>query len=670
MAEGKYVEAEALFQRWLATTERSLGVDHPDRANVLHRLASLNFVQSQWGQAVEHWRKSADVIIHRLQRTGDPAQGERHLRREHFLGLIKAAYRMSLSQPYSSRLAGELFVAMQWAQSSKAATSLAQMAVRRAKGDDSLSRLIRERQDLVREWEERDRARIAAVSQPPTKRNPANEQSLRSRIGTIETRLGEIDKVLATTFPEYAALASPEPLDLAVVQEWMTPHEALVLILDTTEKKPVAEETFVWAVTKKEARLVRSDLGSSALRKLVASLRCGLDFSEWEGEAASRCQRQVKQPFTAEDVRLGKPLPFDLDSAHDLYKAIFGQIEDLIKDKHLLFVPSGPLTSLPPHVLVTEKTPLKSQADGPAYADAAWLARRHAITILPSVASLKALRQFAKTSTASEPFIGFGNPLLTGPEGKDRRAWDRQTCKLPVAAPMQVASRRPHSVLPKFFRGGLANVEEVRAQSPLPETTDELCTVAESSGANIDRVYLGEKATEAAIKALSSNGTLSRARVVHFATHGLLAGETETLAAIKAEPALILTPPQTATEEDDGLLTASEIAQLKLDADWVVLSACNTAAGESDKPGAEALSGLARAFFYAGARALLVSHWAVNSDATVTLITRTFDELRSGPAMGRAEALRRSMLALIGLGGDHAHPSNWSPFVVVGEGAR
>jgi CHAT domain-containing protein len=129
---------------------------------------------------------------------------------------------------------------------------------------------------------------------------------------------------------------------------------------------------------------------------------------------------------------------------------------------------------------------------------------------------------------------------------------------------------------------------------------------------------------------------------------------------------LLLTPPAKASEEDDGLLTASEIAQLKLDADWVILSACNTAA--SDKPGAEALSGLARAFFYAGARALMVSHWAVNSEATVKLITRTFDEIKANPTFGRAEAMRRSMMAMIATG-SWAHPSLWAPFVVVGEGA-
>jgi CHAT domain-containing protein len=183
-------------------------------------------------------------------------------------------------------------------------------------------------------------------------------------------------------------------------------------------------------------------------------------------------------------------------------------------------------------------------------------------------------------------------------------------------------------------------------------------------------IFLGAKASETTVKALSANRTLATARVVHFATHGLLAGETAMLAASRAEPALILTPPHTATEMDDGLLTASEITQLKLDADWVVLSACNTAAGESDKPGAEALSGLARAFFYAGARTMLVSHWAVDSGATVKLITKTFDEMKGNPEIGRSEALRRSMLALITAGGRNAHPANWAPFVVVGEGNR
>src|SRR4029077_2771309 len=111
-----------------------------------------------------------------------------------------------------------------------------------------------------------------------------------------------------------------------------------------------------------------------------------------------------------------------------------------------------------------------------------------------------------------------------------------------------------------------------------------------------------------------------------------------------------------------------EIAALKLDADWVILSACNTAAGAATS--ADALSGLARAFIYAQARALLVSHWEVDSEATVKLITAAIREMARDPKVGRAEALRRSMLALIDKGEPHeAHPAYWAPFVVVGEGA-
>jgi CHAT domain-containing protein len=154
-------------------------------------------------------------------------------------------------------------------------------------------------------------------------------------------------------------------------------------------------------------------------------------------------------------------------------------------------------------------------------------------------------------------------------------------------------------------------------------------------------------------------------RVVYFATHGLVAGDVAGL----AEPSLALTLPKQPTELDDGLLTASEVAQLKLNADWVVLSACDTAA--ADKPGAEALSGLARAFFYAGARALLVSHWSVDSEAAARLTTSTFAIIKADPKLGRAEALRDPMLAYMNDKGSplNAYPAFCGPFSIIGEGA-
>ncbi len=214
------------------------------------------------------------------------------------------------------------------------------------------------------------------------------------------------------------------------------------------------------------------------------------------------------------------------------------------------------------------------------------------------------------------------------------------------------------------MRGGLADAAFLRTRAPLPETAFELCAVARDLNADANEIYLGARATEREVKRLSEAGQLAQYRIVHFATHGALAGQVRG----NAEPGLLLTPPAEPSEEDDGYLTASEIAGLKLDADWAILSACNTAAGGAQ--GAEALSGLGRVFIYAQARALLVSHWEVDSDATVKLITGAMRKLAADKSMGRAEAMRQSMLALIDKGKpEEAHPAFWAPFVLVGEGA-
>jgi CHAT domain-containing protein len=344
----------------------------------------------------------------------------------------------------------------------------------------------------------------------------------------------------------------------------------------------------------------------NALAEKVQTLRCGLDASNWSDPGRrERCLELTGRTVSDRDA-----LPFDLAKAHELYATLLGPFESLLQGKRLLIVPSGPLTTLPFGVLVTERPPTAIPSDPTAYEHAAWLARRHAIAILPSVASLRALRRFARASHATSRYAAFGNPLVFGSGGNDRSATLKQACptELPREVTHGTARAAPHPRLAKLARGGLANVDMLRRASPLPETTDELCTVARELGAPETDLHLGAKATEAAVMALSATGALARYRIVHFATHGLLAGETEDFAQSLAEPALLLTPPDVATEGDDGLLTASEVTKLKLDADWVVLSACNTGAG-GENGVTEALSGLARAFFYAGARALLVSHW-------------------------------------------------------------
>jgi CHAT domain-containing protein len=245
--------------------------------------------------------------------------------------------------------------------------------------------------------------------------------------------------------------------------------------------------------------------------------------------------------------------------------------------------------------------------------------------------------------------VGFGDPDLKG--------------AVPVSGALRGIDIVSREILTGVVNQPVASIDlKALRLEPLPETRDELTILAKSLKASENSVFFGEKATESAVKTMD----LSRYRIIAFATHGLLAGESGL-----AEPALVLTPSNQETKIDDGLLTASEIANLKLDADWVILSACNTA-GPEGRSGAEGLSGLAKAFFYAGSRALMVSHWYVASDATILLTTRATQEFSKDPAIGRAEALRRAMQVLMKGESkpDYAHPFFWAPFVIVGEGGK
>jgi CHAT domain-containing protein/tetratricopeptide (TPR) repeat protein len=673
-AQGRYDEAEPLLKRALSDRESVLGASHPDTLTSVNNLAALCFARGDWACATKFWRRSTAAIAARAGRggleTSQAITGKKKSEAEQlssqFTSLVKAVHRLPASVSAATGAeAREMFEIAQWAQSSEAAQSLVQMAVRGAKGDAKLAAQVRERQDLVLEWQKRDALRNAAFGQAPENRNAKAEADNQSRLAAAGARIDDIDRELAAKFPDYAILASLAPLPIEEARAQLGEDEALVVVFDTPEAKPAPEETFIWVLTRANLRWVRSDLGTAAVSREVQALRCGLDSGAWDKLGCAGLGT-VNYNETDRDAR--KPLPFDHARAYKLYKALFGQVEDLTKNKHLLIVPSGPLTQLPFQVLVTTPPP----ADGNHKA-AAWLIRDHALTVLPAVSSLKALRRVARPSAAKKPMIGFGNPLLDGNQSdlnfgqyfRDRAqlALDKRQCAAVAPHPSSRRSGVRRGVTPLTMRGGLADLSLIRSQLPLPETADELCAVASDLRVDPREIRLGARATEREVKRLSANGLLAQYRIVHFATHGALAGEVSG----NSESGLLLTPPAQASEEDDGYLMASEIAALKLDADWVILSACNTAAG--DAPEAQALSGLARAFFYAQARALLVSHWEVDSNATVTLITTAVREMSRDKSVGRAEALRRSMLALIAGGKpEEAHPSYWAPFVLVGEG--
>ena len=513
--------------------------------------------------------------------------------------------------------ADEAFEVAQWAYLSSAGKALRQLGLRTAGGSPELGKLIRQRQDLLELLAGKEAlARTAA---------DAVLVSLRGEIDSLRAEVAALDARLSAEFPGYGELAEPQPLGIGEVQALLKEDEALLFFL------PGSLATHIWAIGRDDVAWHRSVMSTEWLGEEVADLRKELD-PHGTSRGAITLVEGMERPRIA---------VFDRMDAYFLYTQLIEPVERVLAGKrHVFVVADGPLGSLPLSVLISER-PTGADTDPTAMRETAWLARRFAFTTLPSVDSLAVVRGDTPPQVQGprEPFRGFGAPLIGIGAGE----------AMPASAPAE-----------SFFRGALADVASVRALPALPQTGPELTRLAAALGAAQDAVFLGPRATEQTVK----EADLSRASVLAFATHGLLSGDLPGL----AEPALVLTPPDIPTPEDDGLLTASEVAALKLSADWVILSACNTAGGDG-RPDAEGLSGLARAFLYAGARAILVSHWPVRDDAAARLTTGAIAAM--GDGAGRSEALRRAMLALMQDESDPslAHPSAWAPFVVVGAGA-
>jgi CHAT domain-containing protein len=207
-----------------------------------------------------------------------------------------------------------------------------------------------------------------------------------------------------------------------------------------------------------------------------------------------------------------------------------------------------------------------------------------------------------------------------------------------------------------YFRNDAAHAGALADLPPLPNAASEIARVARGFGPKYAEVLLGDEASEATLKSMD----LTRFSTILFATHGLVSGEMDGV----SEPALVLARPSRETA-GDGLLTASEIASLKLDADWIILSACNTAAGsEAEAP---AYSGLAQAFRYAGARTLLLSHWPVRDDAAAFISVKAIASARKG--LRRDVALQRATIALLDSRtiANASDPYIWAPYMLLGD---
>ena len=619
---GKFAEAEAALRESLDIRTKVLAPNSVNIAESYHWLGRILQKQKRYDAALENMRAAAQILLARGDR--------RHMCAEVLHSLQALLLEIAKQDPSrEASLSGEAFEAAQNATFSETGAAVARMAARFATKDRVLQDLVRDREKIETELTALERQVTEELVLPPAKRN----KTLRSRMSTRGSEMATIDLRLRRDFPDYFDLIKPAPLSVSDVQRLLRPDEALVAMVTSYDR------TYVWCVTREGASWIDAAVTEDWLKDSVASLRRTLDMED------------LRSNITAQSAL------FDTGLAYQLYAKLLAPLEASFNHKkHLIIVPSGALTSLPFHVLVTEEPKILHPIIGDlaSYRDVSWLVRKHAIFTLPSINSLRALRKIGTAPAAHKALAGFGNPKLA-----------KAVSQVPVSgnAPTQLAQAATRGTSPGVYdiAGVFNSLEE------LPGTEQELRTVAEELGAPDTDLHFGTDATESAVK----QANLSDYRVIYFATHGLLAEDIKGL----DEPALVFTPPAEPSPKDDGLLTATEISDsLRLDAEWVVLAACNTAGG--DKPGAQSLTGLARAFFHAGARALLVSHWRVESEAAARLTTATFAWQAKDRSLSRAEALQQAMLAQIDRRGAKladlwdAYPAFWAPFTLVGEGSR
>lgn len=496
----------------------------------------------------------------------------------------------------------EAFMVMQLPQSLTIDMAQRRMLARVASGDAELASTVRSFEEAKGQLEQ-TRLELGRVRLgDPDIVVVATEAELEERVSTLETAISSLERSLQASYPDYARHLRQTAVDPNIVAAAMAPGELLLQILVT------ADASFA-ILLNGQGRLHghQGKLGEAALEREVQGLRKALTF-------VSGLQ------------------PFDTERAQALYRDLLGNLDkELMPGSRLAIVSQGPLASLPFALLVRDQ----GQVANRDYGEVPWLGGDVATTRIASPAALVLARSETRFSMAKRTFLGVGDPTLNG-TSEQRGATEQ--------------------ALDACLEEGTYDPALLRALSSLPETRDELQEAARTLDNPDATLLFQEQASEVTLKQLD----LDDYRIISFATHGLLPHELR----CRGEPGLVLTPPQEASDIDDGFLTAGEIAGLGLDADLVVLSACNTA-GPDGSLGGEALSGLASAFAYAGARKLMVSHWDVASEPTALLMRGFFEAHGRQPAQGWDGALQDVQVAMIATPG-LAHPAFWAAFELVG----
>lgn len=641
--QGRNADAEPLYSRTLAGERALLGETHPSTIQTAYDLTALRLELGDAASALEPASLLLTGLRRRRSETVSSSFGEAQLEREEAnQGDTFALYADTVwaaGEATDRELAGEAFEALQDAMAGTANRAIIRMAIRRFADEagEGLGALVRQREELSNRWAENNESYGLSMSDS---RSVGEQDRAAARIerAEIEAEMEQIDARLREEFPDYFALIRPESLSVEEAQAMLGPDEAILLTVPTrrgTHIMAVSRESFGWAQSDWTARQIEA-----AVRRL-----------RWEVGANVEVQPEEEAAWLALETP-GSPFPFDRSTAFALYNAVIAPVAEALEGRdHVFIAAGGALSGLPFSILVTQE-PEGDDNDPEALRATRWFADAHALTHIPSIQSLHLLRRFEPSGGRTTGFAGFGDPVLDG-EAQSRGL--NRGARAPDASAILVRSG-----------GGVANVRALRSMARLPGTAIELENMRNALDAPENSIWLGERATEAAVK----EADLSGAAILAFATHGLMAGEISDF----AEPGLVFTPPDTATALDDGYLAASEVSALRLDADWVILSACNTATGDGGS--SQGLSGLARAFFYAGARNLLASYWPVNDEVAARLTVRTIALRQADGELSRASAFQQAMREVRDDPGNDtgqtswAHPAFWAPFTLIGDGAR
>ena len=552
--------------------------------------------------------------------TGDYVETALQIKTKRF---ILQSYLQLLAQTAATQAkdAETIFQVADQLNTSKVQQALSEAAVRSGVTIPGLSDIIRQEQDAKNEISSLTSYISGQGSEGDKRRTPQIIDQMRARMKQLENLRKEYKAQIQKKYPEYFQLIQPKAPSREDIAQQLQPDELFMAVI------PMEDKTYVWSIDAQGGIQFRSaDLGETELKSLVDRVRKTLDVAA-----------------------LGSKAPaFDHASAYKIYQNIFGAFDAQIQGKkHLIISASGALAQLPFAVL--PRAPVQANVA----TSVPWLMRDVAVSHVPTANGWLSLKRLGKQPSATQPLLAWGDPLFDL-KGTQHAAAQGSTVRSLV--PTRGATTVQSNLL------STDNYVTYSKIPALPETRDEVLELATILGANPKQdLILGADATRASVLKSSHSGSLARKQVVVFATHGLLAGDLPHL----NQPALAMA--STSDPNESPLLTLEDVLGLKLNADWVVLSACNTAG--ADGRAEEALSGLARGFFYAGSRSLLVTHWSVESESAMLLTTHTFAAYKKNPQMRRAEALRQAMLETM-KDKRFSHPAYWAPYALVGEGGR